>query len=104
MHECFDGDFSKSELDFEISNVHVFDRENSNPVSKTIEYFINNHKGQPKSITNKHGKRLLSSYKYQMVGHIGGGFDNYIVLNPLPSAYKCSNLYETPGGLIKGKL
>ena len=68
-------------------NVHVFDRGNNNPVLDTIDFVINIYKGKPKIITNKQVKKLISSYKYQGVGHNASGFDNYIVLNSLPKSY-----------------
>ena len=49
----------------------------------------------------KKGNRILSSYKYQKVGHNASGFDNHIVLNSLPSSYKCLKKLKTSGGLIK---
>ena len=66
-----------------------------------IDYVINIYKGKPKYIVNKYGKRVLSSYKYQMVGHNPSGFDNYIALNSLPSSYKCIKILKTSRGLIK---
>ena len=36
-----------------------------------------------------------------MVGHNAGGFDNYIVLNSLPSLYKSLKIIKTSRGLIK---
>ena len=36
-----------------------------------------------------------------MVGHNAFGFDNYIVLNSLPSSYKCIKIIKTSGGLRK---
>ena len=65
------------------------------------EYLKNNYKGKPKSVIKKHGARLLSSYKYETVGHNASGFDNYIVLNSLPSTYKCIKTIKTTGGLKK---
>ena len=36
-----------------------------------------------------------------MVGHNASGFDNNIVLNSLPSSYKCIKVNKTSRGLIK---
>ena len=66
-----------------------------------IDYVTNNYKGKPKYVINKYGKQDLSSYKNQIVGHNASGFQNYIVLNSLPSSYKCVKLIKTPRGLIK---
>ena len=60
-----------------------------------ISYVINNYKGKPRYVINKHGARILSSYKYQLVFHNASGFDNYIVLNSLPSSYKCIKIFKT---------
>ena len=54
-----------------------------------IEYVLNNYKSKPKYVVNDYGKQVLSSYKYQMVGHNATGFDSYTVLNSLPDSYKC---------------
>ena len=53
-----------------------------------IDYVVNIHKGKPKYFIDKHRNRILSSNKYQMVGQNASGFDNYIVLNSVPSWYK----------------
>ena len=55
LYECFNGDLTEKELQNERENVHVFDREHNNPVLDMIIYVINNYKGTPKTITNKHG-------------------------------------------------
>ena len=98
---CFNGSLDKEELAFERSKVHVFERENGNPVMKMIDCVINNYKGKHKYVVNKYGKQVLSSYKNQMVGHNASAFDNYIVLNSLPSSYKCIKILKTSRGLIK---
>ena len=85
LYWCFDGNLNKENA-IERSKVHKFDRENGNPVLKMIDYVINDYKGKPKYAINKRGNRKLSSYKYQMVGHNPSGYDNYIVLNSLPSS------------------
>ena len=36
-----------------------------------------------------------------MVGHNASDFDNYIVLNSLPSFSKCIKIFKTTGGTIK---
>ena len=87
LYWCFNGNLDKGELAIERSEVHVFDRENGNPVLKKIDYIIKNYKGKPKYVINKYGKQVLSSYKYRKVGHNASGFDNYIVLNSLPTSY-----------------
>ena len=46
-----------------------------------IVYVIIKNGGKPKYVINKNGKQVLSSYKYQRVGHDASGLDNYIVLN-----------------------
>ena len=79
----------------------MFDRENGNTLLKLIDYVIINYKGKPKYVNKKHGNRKLSSYKYQMGGHDAIFFDNYIVLNSLPSSYKCIKLNKTSRGLKK---
>ena len=89
LYWCFKGSLKKEELAIERSKVHVFYRANGNPVLKTIDYVIHNYKGKPKYVSDKHGKQILSSYKYQMVGHNASGFVNYIVLNSLPRSYNC---------------
>ena len=66
-----------------------------------IDYIINNYKGKPKYVFKKHGKRILSWYKYQMIGHNASGLDNYIVLNSIPSSYKCIKIIKTTKRLIK---
>ena len=66
-----------------------------------IIYVIDNYKGKPKYVINADGKEVLSSYNYQMVGHNASGFDNYIVLNSLPSSYKCIKIIKTSRGLVK---
>ena len=101
LYWCFNGSLNKEELAIEGSKVHIFDRENGNPVLIMIDYVIKNCKGKPKYITDKHNKKIISSYKYQMVGHNASGFDNYIVLNSLPSSYKCIKIIKTSRGLIK---
>ena len=53
-YECFKGDLNKEELAIDRSKVHIFDRENSNPVLKMIEYVVNNYKGKPNHVINKY--------------------------------------------------
>ena len=100
LNWCFIGNLGKKELANERSKVHVFDRENGNPVMEMIDYVRNKYKGKPKYVANKYGKRVVSSYKNQMVGHNAIGFDNYIVLNSLPNSYKCKKIIKTSRGLI----
>ena len=99
LSDCFNGDLTEKELEIERKNVHVFDRENNKSVLDMINYVINNYKGKPKIITNKHGKKIISSYKYQFVGHNASGLDNHIVLNSLPKSYP--SVKKTSRGLIK---
>ena len=87
LYWCIIGNLDKGELAIERSKVHVFDRENGNAVSKMIDFIIIIYKGTPKYVINKYGKQVLSSYKYRKVGHNASGFDNYIVLNSLPTSY-----------------
>ena len=87
LYECFNGDLTEKELQIERENVRVFDCENNNPILDMINYVINNYEGKPKIITDKHGKKIISSNKYQFVGHNASGFDNYILLNSLPESY-----------------
>ena len=79
LYWCFNGNSDKEVPAIERSKVHVFDRGNGNPVMKMIEYVTNYYKGKPNNVVDKYGKRVLSSYKYQMVGHNVSGFDIYIV-------------------------
>ena len=81
IYWCFNGNINKEEVAIERSKVHIFDRENGNPVLKMIDYVINNYKGKPKYLINKYGKQVLSSYKYQLFSHNASGFDIYIVIN-----------------------
>ena len=92
IYWCFNGSLNKEELSIEISKLHIFDRENGNPVLKKIDYVINIYLGKPNNAINKHGNRILSSHENQMVGQNASGSDNYIVLNSLPSSYKCKNI------------
>ena len=101
LYECFNGDLSESELAIERSKIHVFARENGNPVPKMNDYIINNYKGQSKYISSNYGKLVLSSYQYQTVGHSASGFDNSIVLNSLPNSYKCIKIIRTSRRLMK---
>ena len=101
LYWCFNGNSKKEEHATERSKVHVFDRENGNPVLKMIDFVENNYKGKRKYVVDKYGKQVLSSYKYQMVGHNAPGFDNCIVLNSLPSSYKRIELIKTSRVLIK---
>ena len=95
LFEYFNGNLNEKQLAIERSKINVFDREKGNAVVKMIEYVINNHKGKTNYITNKHGKRIVSSNKNQMGDHNASGFDNYIVLKSLPSSYKCMKRIKT---------
>ena len=101
LYWCFIASSNKEELAIEGSKVLVFDRKNGNPVLKMIDYAIYIYKGRPKYVFIKHGNRTLSSYKYQQVGHNARHFDNYIVLNSLPSSWNCIKIIKTSRGLIK---
>ena len=103
LRECFNDDLKEKELQMERENVLVPDPENNNPVLHMIEYVINNYKGKPKIIINKHGKKMIWSYKYQFVGHNASGFDNYIVLKSIPKSYtsvKIKKYREDSEGLV----
>ena len=100
-YSCFTGILNKEELAIERSNVHVFDRENGNPVLKMIDYVIRNYKGKPKYNNNKHGNRLLLSYNYQMVVDNASGFDIYLVLNSLPQQDTHLKIIKTSRVLVK---
>ena len=79
LYEGFNGDLTEKELDIESQHFHAFDREYIYPVLDMINFVVNNFKGEPKIITNKHGKKI-SSYKYQFVGQNASGLDKYFVL------------------------
>ena len=66
-----------------------------------IDYDINNCKGKPKYVNKEHGSRILTTYKYQLFGHNASGFDKCIVLNSIPSSFKCIKTIKTSRGLIK---
>ena len=80
---------NQKELAIERSDVHVSDRENGNPVLKTIDYVLTKYKVKEKYITNKLGRRILSSYKYQMVGQTSIVYDKFIESISQPSLFKC---------------
>ena len=66
-----------------------------------IVYIENIYERKPKDVIKRNGARILPSYKYQMMSHNASVFDNYIVLDSLPSSFKCMKIIKTPGGLIK---
>ena len=66
-----------------------------------IDNVIKIYKSKVKYITNRHGKRILSSYNYQLVVPNASAFDNYFVLNSLPNPYKCKIIIKTSRGLIE---
>ena len=68
---------------------------------KLIEYVLNIYKGQAKYVVNKYGKRVLSAHKNQKGGHNASAFDNFIVLNSLPSSHNCVKILKTSRGFIK---
>ena len=67
-YEYFNGDITQDELKIEREHVYVFDRENNNPVMDMTNYVIQKFKGKAKIITNKHNKKITSSYEYQLAG------------------------------------
>ena len=69
LFRYFNGNLDKEELDIARSKVQVLGREKCNPVLKKNDYVINNFQGKRKYNIIKYGKQVLSSYKYQMVGH-----------------------------------
>ena len=99
--ECFNRGSTEKQLEMERKTVHVFGRENNNPVLGMIIFVVINYKGKPKTITNKCGEKIVSSSKYQMVGHNASGFDNYIVSNSLPKSSSSINIRKSTRGLIK---
>ena len=88
-------------LDIERYKVHVLYGENGKSVLKVIKNVIINYKSKPNYVIMKHGNPRISSYKYQMVGHNASGFDNYTVMNSLPSSHKCIKIFETSYGKLK---
>ena len=52
-------------------------------------------------IMNTENKCFHHTDRYQMVGHNASGFDNFIVLNSLPSFYKCIKKLKSSRGLKK---
>ena len=40
-------------------------------------------------------RKTVSSYNYQMFGHIASGFDKYIVLKSLPKSYTSVKISKT---------
>ena len=101
LYECFNGDLNQKELAFERSKDHAFDRKRGNPLSKTIDNVIIFFERNAKFITNRHGERILSSYKNQNVVQNASEFDNYNVLSSLPNSNKCIKIMKTSRGLIK---
>ena len=86
--EFFNGDLNERELFVGRLKIQMFQEKNGDPLLRMIDFIINNYGGQPKYGTKKHGKRVLLSWKYQMVGHNASVFDNCNVLNSLPSSFK----------------
>ena len=101
LYCCFNGDINKEELAIERSKNLVFERKNGNHVLKMIIYVLIVYKGKPKNVINQHGPQILSPYKYQLVGHNASSFDNYILLNSLPSSYNCIKILKSSGRLTK---
>ena len=101
--ECYNGDLAKEELEIERQYVHIFDRENNNPVLDMIKYIITNYEGKPKYFKDKNGVFKLSSYRYHLIGHNASGFDNAIVLNSLLKEYtnKNTKIIKTSRGFLK---
>ena len=103
LKECYNGDLTKEELEIERQYVHIFDRENNNPVLDMIKYIITNYEGKPKYFNDKNGEFKISSYRYQLIGHNASGFDNAIVLNSLLKEYtnKNTKIIKTSRGFLK---
>ena len=74
LYECFNGDLTDKGLEIERQHVHVFDRENGNPMLDMINYVVHNFNWKPKFISNKYNRKIISSYKYQIVGNNAGRF------------------------------
>ena len=87
LYECFNGDLTEIELEMERKNVHVFDRENGNPVLDMINYVINNYKGKGNIVTNKYVKKMClhANIRWSVITIVVSIF--YIVLNSLPNLY-----------------
>ena len=51
--DCFNGDLTEKELEIEKQHVHVFDRENGNPLLDMINYALCTYKGKPKILTKR---------------------------------------------------
>ena len=100
LYESFKGDLTEKKLETETQNVHVFDRENGNPIVGMINYVINNYKGKAKMITDRYGRKIVIPYNYQMVGHNASGFDNFIVLISIPKPYTNIKIIKRYRGLI----
>ena len=100
LKECYNGDLFEDDLENERKHVHIFDRENNNPVLDMVNYIITNYKGKSKFYKDKNGDFKLSSYNYQLIGHNAAGFDNAIVLNSLPKTYT-PKVIHTSRGLLK---
>ena len=103
LKECYNGDLTKEELEIGRQYVHIFDRENNNPVLDMIKYIISNYEGKPKYFKDKNGEFKISSYRYQLIGHNASGFDNDIVLNSLLKEYtnKNTKIMKTSRGFLK---
>ena len=99
--ECLNRGLTENQLEIERKNVHVFGRENNNPILGMINFVVNNYKGKPKTITNKYGIKIVSFSKYQMIGHNASGFDNHILSNSLLKSYSSINMRKSWRSLIK---
>ena len=94
---------TEKETEIERRHVHLFNRENGNPVLDLIKYVINHYIGTAKLVTNNYGKKIVSSCNYHMVGHTASGSDIYIVLNPLTKSNTTTKKLKTSRGLTKMK-
>ena len=103
LKECYDGDLTEKELEIERQLVRIFDRAKNNPVLDMIKNIITNYKGKPKYFKDENGEFKISPYRYQLIGHNAGGFNNATVLNSLPTEYTNKNMkiIETSRGFLK---
>ena len=99
LYESFKGDLTQK-IEIEREHVHIFDRGNANPVLDMINYVINNYKGTPKIFTDRYERKIVSSFKYQVVGQDSSGFDNYTVSSSLAKSYTKVKILKTSNDSI----